>query len=108
MSDESDDNWAWIICGFLVGVFIAVVLTAMNGCGGAEKPVSDVVEPVKVYIIVNNDTDKDFYGTVTAGLMARDLAVPAHGESGFWGYRSMLPEKVYIRVTDKPAPARRK
>lgn len=99
--------WVWALLGFLIGVVISLLI----GCGSPSQSTVETApgaEPPKLYITVRNTTDHEFFGMIRAGLLSRTITVPANGESSFWGYRTMIPERLTLEVLPKAPEARRK
>lgn len=52
-------------------------------------------------IVVRNDTDEPIHGRVTAGLLGRELTIPADSEIQFWALRSLITETITVEIHKK-------
>lgn len=108
MTDKNKGLLKYILL-YVAGASLGI-LAQLYACGCSSAPATndEKEKSDRVYFTVRNDTGQHLYGQISGGLMGRSIDLEPNTEKSFWGYRSMVPDKIIVTITDKaPAPRRK-
>lgn len=100
-------SWKYFLVGFIPSSLLGLCLILANA-SCANNATQEAAEKDKIIITVANTTDQTIYGELSAGLLSKRIEIPAKESVAYWGWKSMVPDQVTFKITNKPAPERKK